>query len=816
MDPSTKLDIDDAYRKELEKCAMSIDLPGHGIITAFIDDNSRYDFTDCTQMTYTIAYTMELLANVKTPSFTITNNVSDRLTNNLSIVESLIINQQCVGKWIIDDAEAAELFMKTTRKSGMTDDELINEYCNVNTSRLNSLFMEPPLISRNHEAAGCYKYTISKLSEISRHYPIHNVDSLEFAKRELPSPPIEEACQLQPYITEYDAHDISSLLNGLEENGSIESIQDENLVVEQGIMEEILIPAKADKVHSQWPLGMKEIGSVVSKEMKTENTEALLEQLDQLVPEGKGSRSLLEWDNDWEGSISNEYQIASVFNEDGIYEELSGIDNAITCNYYLESPVLANNYPATNRHKGLGTIPDSMYQAIEAVASADKTSTFDLDSDLDGLDTDLTKVINRNMFADEWEKLIVEETADDFSKLKFKVPNLPNPKSVVTEQNKARASFPYIPNALVDLISSATFTQLSQPSWILNKTTSLELDLSWNPIKGATGPEILRIIDEVENIDHMDNMCIGCEYEELPTNELVPDENEAETMLLSEREEGSSKPRSKKHAGDAGVISDVTKTQVHENSEKDHETRGDGALVSSVESGADDTKLTRKTTPWTMELCDSPTQSVTTNQTDKSTIPPSAHGLSPNRISHIGKDANGDSCVDRQMAVLPLARGKRMISHIFFADNFSATKSINNFLLLRGKKKMEIIHGEEEEQSATVVPTIPVDHHQSLELLHELSVEQNNTLGIEYGGLMHLSISDIYPEPRSTLTYIISARLLQNRHMVATLRSDKCKIELIERDFEYLRPFLPDDELASTHVDADLIIDECTAITYHS
>ena len=64
-------------------------------------------------------------------------------------------------------------------------------------------------------------------------------------------------------------------------------------------MEETLIPAKADKVYSQWPLDMKEIGSMVSKEMKTENTEALLEQLDQLVPEGKGSREPLEWNSEW-------------------------------------------------------------------------------------------------------------------------------------------------------------------------------------------------------------------------------------------------------------------------------------------------------------------------------------------------------------------------------------------------------------------------------------------------------------------------------------------------------------------------------------
>jgi len=61
-------------------------------------------------------------------------------------------------------------------------------------------------------------------------------------------------------------------------------------------MEETLIPAKADKVYSQWPLNMREIGSMVSKEAKTENTEVLLEQLDQLVPEGKAS---LEWNNEW-------------------------------------------------------------------------------------------------------------------------------------------------------------------------------------------------------------------------------------------------------------------------------------------------------------------------------------------------------------------------------------------------------------------------------------------------------------------------------------------------------------------------------------
>ena len=98
-----------------------------------------------------------------------------------------------------------------------------------------------------------------------------------------------------------------------------------------------------------------------------------------------------------------------------------------------------------------------MYQAIKAAAPADKASMFDLDDDLDGFDTDFTRIMNRNMFTDEWKKLIVEETADDFSKLKFEgkiliqicfailiylslnsscliVPNLPSPNRFRTYQ----------------------------------------------------------------------------------------------------------------------------------------------------------------------------------------------------------------------------------------------------------------------------------------------------------------------------------------------------------------------------------------------
>ncbi|CAG8539461.1 8806_t:CDS:2 [Paraglomus brasilianum] len=86
--------------------------------------------------------------------------------------------------------------------------------------------------------------------------------------------------------------------------------------------------------------------SMVSKKVKTENTGVLLEQLDQLVPEGKAS---LEWNNEW------------------------------------ESPVFASNDLRTNRHK-----------AIKAVAPADKASTLDLDDDF-------TRIMNRNMFTDEWK-----------------------------------------------------------------------------------------------------------------------------------------------------------------------------------------------------------------------------------------------------------------------------------------------------------------------------------------------------------------------------------------------------------------------------
>ncbi|CAH1761554.1 6324_t:CDS:2 [Entrophospora sp. SA101] len=74
------------------------------------------------------------------------------------------------------------------------------------------------------------------------------------------------------------------------------------------------------------------------------------------------------------------------------------------------------------------------------------------------------------------------------------------------------------------------------------------------------------------------------------------------------------------------------------------------------------------------------------------------------------------------------------------------------------------------------------------------------------------------PAPTTVHKYIISSRLLQNNRLLTALRSDNCKVELIERDFEYLKTFLSDDYYEQqknlNYVEADLILDERTAMIY--
>ncbi|RHZ88713.1 hypothetical protein Glove_21g226 [Diversispora epigaea] len=141
---------------------------------------------------------------------------------------------------------------------------------------------------------------------------------------------------------------------------------------------------------------------------------------------------------------------------------------------------------------------------------------------------------------------------------------------------------------------------------------------------------------------------------------------------------------------------------------------------------------------------------------------------------------------------------------------FSASKFIDDFLILRGKmapnKHRNIDSNRNDE--------VPTNNNTSSFILSENN--DRNSFVPSLGDVsMAKAIIDSLPMPINTHKYIISARMLVNRKFLIALRGDDCKVELIERDFEFMRPFLLDSESETFNVECDLIIDENTGIIYY-
>ncbi|RIA90755.1 hypothetical protein C1645_737644 [Glomus cerebriforme] len=117
---------------------------------------------------------------------------------------------------------------------------------------------------------------------------------------------------------------------------------------------------------------------------------------------------------------------------------------------------------------------------------------------------------------------------------------------------------------------------------------------------------------------------------------------------------------------------------------------------------------------------------------------------------------------------------------IRFSNSFSATRSIDDFLILRGKLSAE----------------------------KRREIEQNN-VAIGKSILEQLSM------PVVPHKYIVSVRMFPNRRLLTALKSKDCKVDLIERDFEYMKPFLLEEKSEVIHVEVDFIIDERTGVIFY-
>ncbi|CAG8486336.1 16609_t:CDS:10 [Funneliformis caledonium] len=156
-----------------------------------------------------------------------------------------------------------------------------------------------------------------------------------------------------------------------------------------------------------------------------------------------------------------------------------------------------------------------------------------------------------------------------------------------------------------------------------------------------------------------------------------------------------------------------------------------------------------------------------------------------------------------------------------FPDSFSATRSIDDYMLLRGK----LSPGRRREDKAPratssldkIARKIVTPDNATSPTSHVTPVTNQSVSILNKDSFVSISkaMLDRLPKPKVPYKYIASARILPNRGLLTALKSRDCKVELIERDFEYMRPFLSERESDAIHVDVDIIIDERTGAIFY-
>ncbi|CAG8527964.1 60_t:CDS:10, partial [Dentiscutata heterogama] len=137
------------------------------------------------------------------------------------------------------------------------------------------------------------------------------------------------------------------------------------------------------------------------------------------------------------------------------------------------------------------TITESLAQTIKSVVSEDDDTLMHqkLD-DQTALQSDLEKMLKVENPDENWKSVIMRQSMDELEGLKFKVPQLPHPVSQITRgsaNDDDGASFPLIPTKISDLIARPN--SLHSDFQILTSFSgmkALEFELHWNPIKKNT------------------------------------------------------------------------------------------------------------------------------------------------------------------------------------------------------------------------------------------------------------------------------------------------------------------------------------------
>ncbi|GBB85606.1 hypothetical protein RclHR1_01210014 [Rhizophagus clarus] len=762
-----------------------------------------------------------------------------------------------------DFNDSNELLNKVLSEITDTDSILCN---NLETFiARDSIKLEEPLfpkkINLDDNFNNCQGPAIPTIKSLTPNYTPTQIPE-PFLESEIQTYTIENLCPLYHEAMADEVDSATSLLKEQEIELKNDPILMTDLKFKSKYLEEPISPNVKDIIQQDIPSSIFEVESLFKQEvelfLKNDEKVSVIEEFGVKLP--------LEMMNEWERMEAMD-DIADDLKEiltDNSKESEMVFDIPSSREMYELEPVLipAKNDPLEmdrrKRRKKSETeediiTTDSLLTVINHVVPEDVISISSEQDEEEELQKDLNNMIKIDTPFDQWQ-FIMMQSMDEICGLKFTVPSLPHPVTYASSDIPARLSDLVVSNS-----SESDFHIFSPFCGI----KALELLLQWNPIKNVAMLEIDKLVDVSET--PYDNLAeIIQEYICFDSDNLLElidfkVTNENDEIYLKSNKEKKNYKRLKQLEDKVGFTTSRVASAAS-NPTVFTESRGTSAAVAPSNMFNNRPSLVRDCAPDTRQVHKSPNS----NRKIKSSNPPNksvdiqqllrkptigrfrnVERSMPDAMSWI-REGNDDAplseiinepvsaqdrvthwlsncdfndsnknlknknkyenievidltqdtdlstpetgkSVDDNEITSPFFKKKVKSSDeqnhhnaMYFSNSFSATRSIDDFLILRGKL------------SPNKRPKIK---------------QSNVTIG--------KSIIEKLPKPVVLHKYIVSVRMFPNRKLLTALKSEECKIELIERDFEYMRPFLLEENSDAIHVEVDFIIDERTGVIFY-
>ncbi|KAG9293211.1 hypothetical protein G9A89_010548 [Geosiphon pyriformis] len=829
----------------------------------------RQELLDCVKLINpnNDGYVRDLLAKIPIEPFLISCKVKESMIDTAIRDRATMLNQQ-MGKWIIDDPNAVSILFEITNDF-LTEFELEEQIYSsvslvVNKEFILQLFnatimsftgtnndcyhLEEPLFPRRvKDITPLSIYQLPNLKQLSTKLPKIDVsDEENFTKEVAKRVSMEELCELRPIVSREEIEYISSTLNENEiGNDSLfyNQLSLENFSLDHLYLEVPLMPARSSKLQNDLPRSFNEIIAFFNQE-----NHAVIDE-DRLVPEERGVRAPLEWVNQWGKIEKYLYLPKPLF-------------------YHLTYPI---KYSIRSKK--------SLSEIIKVVTPFPEIRNAGSIDDETELRADFQNLFNLQVKGNEWKSLIFNQNLDEIGGLKFQVPELLHPLIISRTHHSGSSFTFIPNRIADLITQRVSLCSEYQPLCAFAGLKALELELHWNPIKEITTLSIEKIsqvewiTEDPGGNTFDDDEKPWCD----DVNEWIAAMNmefgsiEKLERLMIRKEKFNRRTRSyleenyqsiddqQKFLGEKSLA--VQGSTINNNGVCSQDA-SEIKLIPIMSAGE---KVAVET--GTSEIPENHQKKDSFFRTELPEITSLETGTTRNGKDHSKKGKimrwldSHESTKERHNSAEMLELGERanlnenLLRPSHFVDQFSATRAIDEFISLRGKMKNNLnlpntgakllIPKTQRPNESSIVPassfmktpkaisknherevpstgSIATEHEQFItnydftptsrickdNFLHPITNSINHSESISSGFVY-------WPIPVTEHKYIISSRLLQNRGLVAALRSENCKVELVERDFEYLRPLLPDNESGAQHIDADLILDEKCAIVFY-